>query len=186
VLPSYSAQVFFSNEYGSHPITKPLAQSRLPVLFNMARSVGKAAAAASGLQVTELLHTSAEGWGENNLVQLEKVGKDSADVQGPVPLGVAVERTGPKKMRLVVFGDSDFATNQLVQGNPANAVLLSNSLNWLAERESLITIPPKKTEQVRLALTGGERQALYALVCALLPGLAIVCGALVYVRRRRR
>jgi ABC-type uncharacterized transport system involved in gliding motility auxiliary subunit len=190
VLPTYSAQVFFANEYGDQAITKPLAQSRLPVLFNMARSVGKAAAAGSGLQVTELLHTSAEGWGENNLVQLEKVGKDGADVQGPVPLGVAVERrtdqNTAKKSRLVVFGDSDFATNQLVQGNPANAVLLSNSLNWLAERESLITLPPKKTEQVRLTLTSGERQALYALVCALLPGLAVVCGALVYVRRRRR
>jgi len=189
VLPSYSAQVFFVNEYGDQAITKPLAQSRLPVLFNMARSVSKAAQPGQGLQITELLHTSAEGWGENNLAQLEKVAKDDADVQGPVPLGVAVERAaagGQKKLRLVVFGDSDFATNQLVQGNPANAVLLSNSLNWLAERESLITIPPKKTEQVRLTLTGGERQALYALVCALLPGLAVVCGALVYVRRRRR
>jgi len=186
VLPSYSAQVFFVNEYGDHAITKPLAQSRLPVLFNMARSVSPAAAAGSGLQVTELLRTSAEGWGENNLVQLETVAKDAADVQGPVPLGVAVERSGAKKSRLVVFGDSDFATNQLVQGNPANAVLLSNSLNWLAERESLITLPPKKTEQVRLSLTNGQRQALYALVCALLPGLAVACGALVYVRRRRR
>lgn len=189
VLPSYSAQVFFANEYGDQAITKPLAQSRLPVLFNMARSVGKGAASPGGFQTTELLRTSAEGWGENNLVALEKVGKDAADVAGPVPLGVAVERAGSagqKKLRMVVFGDSDFATNQLVQGNPANAVLLSNSLNWLAERESLITIPPKKAEQVHLSLTRGQLQALYGLVCALLPGLAIAFGALVYVRRRRR
>jgi ABC-type uncharacterized transport system involved in gliding motility auxiliary subunit len=186
VLPSYSAQVFFSNEYGDHPLTKPLAQSRLPVLFNMARSVAKAASPAPGLQVTELLRTSAEGWGETNLVNLEKVGKDASDVPGPAPLGVAVERAGTKKLRLVVFGDSDFATNQLIQGNPANAVLLANSLNWLAEREALLTIPAKKSEQVHLSLTKGQLQALYALVCALLPGLAIAFGAVVYVRRRRR
>jgi ABC-type uncharacterized transport system involved in gliding motility auxiliary subunit len=186
VLPSYSAQVFFSNEYGDHPITKPLAQSRLPVLFNMARSVAKASSPAPGLQVTELLRTSAEGWGETNLVNLEKVGKDASDVPGPAPLGVAVERAGAKKLRLVVFGDSDFATNQLIQGNPANAVLLANSLNWLAEREALLTIPAKKSEQVHLSLTKGQLQALYALVCALLPGLAIAFGAVVYVRRRRR
>jgi ABC-type uncharacterized transport system involved in gliding motility auxiliary subunit len=190
VLPTYSAQVFFSNEYGDHPITKPLAQSRLPVLFNMARSVAKAASPAPGLQVAELLRTSPEGWGETNLVDLEKVGKDPNDIQGPAPLGVAVERAGTnagtKKMRLVVFGDSDFATNQLIQGNPANAVLLANSLNWLAERESLLTIPAKKAEQVHLTLTKGQLQALYALVCAVLPGLAIAFGAVVYVRRRRR
>jgi ABC-type uncharacterized transport system involved in gliding motility auxiliary subunit len=188
VLPTYSAQVFFANEYGDHAITKPLAQSRLPVLFNMVRSVGKGAPP-QGIEVTELLHTSGEGWGENNLAQLEKVGKDDADVQGPVALGVAVERAGTgtqKKMRLVAFGDSDFATNQLTQGNPANAVLLANSLNWLAERESLLTIPPKKAEQVHLTLTQGQLRALYALVCALLPGLAIAFGAFVYVRRRRR
>jgi ABC-type uncharacterized transport system involved in gliding motility auxiliary subunit len=190
VLPSYSAQVFFANDYGSgHPITKPLAQSRVPVLLNMARSVGKGTAA-PGLQVSELLRTSAEGWGETDLAHLEKVGKDARDVPGPVPLGIAVERPagqgGQKKMRLVVFGDSDFATNQLVQGNPANAVLLSNSLNWLVERESLLTIPAKKSEQVRLSLTAEQRRNLFLFTWVLLPGLAAACGALVYVRRKRR
>jgi ABC-type uncharacterized transport system involved in gliding motility auxiliary subunit len=192
VLPSYSAQVFFANDYGSgHPITKPLAQSRVPVLLNMARSVAKGTAA-PGLQVSELLRTSAEGWGETDLAHLEKVGKDARDLQGPVPLGIAVERPGQagqnglKKMRLVVFGDSDFATNQLVQGNPANAVLLSNSLNWLVERESLLTIPAKKSEQVRLTLTSEQRRTLFLLTLVILPGLAASCGALVYVRRKRR
>jgi ABC-type uncharacterized transport system involved in gliding motility auxiliary subunit len=191
VLPSYSAQVFFANEYdGSHPITKPLAQSKVPVLLNLARSVAKGTAV-PGDQVTELLRTSAEGWGETDLAHLEKVGKDAKDLQGPAPLGVAVERQptagqNQKKMRMVVFGDSDFATNQLVQGNPANAVLLANSLNWLAERESLLTIPPKKAEQVHLSLTRPQLRSLYGLVCVVLPLLAATCGVLVYVRRRRR
>jgi len=203
-LPSYSAQVFFTKDYGTgHPITKPLAQSGVPVLLNMARSVAKGTVP-PGLQVTELLRTSGDGWGETNLTDLQKVGKDAKDLQGPVPLAVAVERqaapanpadpappatqtpAGPKKMRLVVFGDSDFATNQLVQANPANAVLLSNSLNWLAERESLLTIPAKKSEQVHLTLTPDQRRALLLLTCVLLPGLAATCGVLVYYRRKRR
>ena len=187
-LPTYSAQVFFANEYGDHPITKPLSQSHVPVLFNMARSVAKGTAPA-GVQVTELLRTSAEGWGETDLAHLEKVGKDAKDLAGPVPLGAAVERpasAGQKKMRLVVFGDSDFASNQLVQGNPANAVLLANALNWLAERETLLTIPSKQTEKVHLSLPRTQLRALYGLVCVVLPGLAIASGALVYVRRRRR
>ncbi|HEY2738648.1 MAG TPA: hypothetical protein VGK45_09595, partial [Thermoanaerobaculia bacterium] len=172
-----------------HPITRPLAQSRVPVLLNMVRSVSKATAVPPGLQVTELLRTSGEGWGETDLANLAKVGKDAKDLQGPVPLGVAVERQGTasqKKMRLVVFGDSDFATNQLVQANPANSVLLANSLNWLAERESLLTIPAKKSEQVHLTLTPDQRRAILLLTCLLLPGLAATCGALVYFRRKRR
>jgi ABC-type uncharacterized transport system involved in gliding motility auxiliary subunit len=187
-LPSYSAQVFFSNDFGDHPITKPLSQARVPVLLNLARSVAKGNAA--GLTVSELLKSSGEGWGETGLAHLETVGKDAADVAGPVTLAVAVEgggagNAGKKPLRLVVFGDSDFATNQLVQGNPANAVLLANSLNWLAERESLLTIPPKKTESVRLSLTGGQMRSLYLLTLLLLPGIAVVLGAYVYTRRRR-
>ena len=53
-------------------------------------------------------------------------------------------------------GDSDFAANQLLQANVPNAVLLANALNWLVEREALLGIPPKKTEQVKLTLTSDE------------------------------
>jgi hypothetical protein len=87
-------------------------------------------------------------------------------------------------MRLVVFGDSDFATNQLLQANADNGLLLSNTLNWLVEREALLGIPPKKTEQVRLTLTGDEIRKIY-LVAAILPILAVVLGGVVFVRRRR-
>lgn len=68
---------------------------------------------------------------------------------------------------------------------PANAVLVANALNWLAEREALLTIPPKKTENVRLSLTGDQMRTFYLTVLLLLPGLAIVLGSVVYVRRRR-
>jgi ABC-type uncharacterized transport system involved in gliding motility auxiliary subunit len=185
-LPTYSAHVFFAKEFGDHPITKPLSQVQVNILLNLARSVAKGKDV-PGVQVTELMHTSADGWGETDLAHLETTSRDANDVQGPVSLAVAVERqSNGKKMRMAVFGDSDFATNNLTLGNPANAVLLANTINWLAERESLLTIPAKKAEQVHLTLTKGQLQALYALVCAVLPGLAIAFGAVVYVRRRRR
>ena len=60
-------------------------------------------------------------------------------------------------MRLVALGDSDFAANEFLEGNVANAVLLSNAFKWLVEREALLGIPPKKTEQVKLTLTSGEK-----------------------------
>jgi hypothetical protein len=183
-IPSFGAETIFAKDYGDHPITRPLAQGNLPVLVSLVRSVGKGQE--SGVNVTELVRTSGQGWGETDLAHLEKVDHDAADVGGPVPLGVAVEADrGNNKMRLVVFGDSDFATNQLVQGNAPNAILLSNALNWLVEREALLAIPSKKTEQVRLNLTGAQFRTVYLIALALLPGLAIVAGSLVYVRRRR-
>ena len=52
------------------------------------------------------------------------------------------------------------------------------------EREALLGIPPKKTEQVRLTLTGDEVRKVY-FVAALLPILSIVLGGYVFSRRRR-
>jgi ABC-type uncharacterized transport system involved in gliding motility auxiliary subunit len=87
-------------------------------------------------------------------------------------------------MRLVVIGDSDLATNAQLQNVP-NATLLANTLNWLVERETLIGIPPKKPEQVRLSLTRSELSRLTWMVLVVLPGLVILTGLTVFLRRRR-
>lgn len=186
-LPFFGPETVFVKDYAEHPITKPLAQANLPTLATLVRSVALAdTGEASG---KELLKTSAQGWGETDLAHLDKVGKDAKDLAGPVPLAVAVERkgkgAGARTARLVVFGDSDFATNQLLQANVANSILLSNALNWLVEREALLGIPPKKTEQVHLTLTADELRNIYLLVLGLLPTLAILAGGYVYFRRRR-
>ncbi|HEY9422798.1 MAG TPA: hypothetical protein VIW92_15395, partial [Thermoanaerobaculia bacterium] len=137
---------------------------------------------------SSLLRTSPEGWGETNLAALERTGRDAQDLGGPVSLGVVAESEnaapGKRAMRMVVFGDSDFASNQLLQANQANIVLLSNALNWLAEREALLGIPPKKTEQVKLTLTNDEYRTVYLLAAAL-PLLAVALGVGVFMRRRR-
>jgi ABC-type uncharacterized transport system involved in gliding motility auxiliary subunit len=183
-IPGYTAATLFANEYGDHPVTNALSQSRLPVLFSVARSVGKGNG--QGLTVTELLHTSGEGWGETNLSALAEVERGPQDVAGPVSLGVAAEgeRNG-KKMRLVVFGDADFATNQLIQANSPNGFLLSNALNWLVQRETLLAIPSRKTEQVRLNLTKEQSWTIYGVALLLLPSLAAIAGIVVWSRRRR-
>jgi ABC-type uncharacterized transport system involved in gliding motility auxiliary subunit len=183
-IPGFTAATIFANDYGDHPVTNALSQSRLPVLFSVARSVGKGNA--PGLNVTELLRTSDSGWGETDLAALAEVERGPQDVAGPVPLGVAVEGTrGGKKMRIVVFGDSDFATNQLIQANSPNGILLSNALNWLVERETLLAIPPRKTEQVRLNLTKEQSWTIYGVSLLLLPALAAIAGIVVWSRRRR-
>jgi ABC-type uncharacterized transport system involved in gliding motility auxiliary subunit len=186
MLPFFGPETIFIKSYGEHPITKAFAGAGVPVLVSLARSAG--AGSAPGIKVTDLLRTSDKGWGETDLAHLDKVGQDARDLAGPVPIGAVAESAltapGKKSMRLVVFGDSDFATNQLLGSNQDNGLLLANTLNWLVEREALLGIPPKKTEQVRLTLTGDEIRKVY-LVAALLPILAVALGGYVFSRRRR-
>jgi ABC-type uncharacterized transport system involved in gliding motility auxiliary subunit len=72
-----------------------------------------------------------------------------------------------------------------MSANVGNAVLVSNVFNWLVEREALLGIPPKKTESVHLSLSGSELRWVYLMSLVLLPGLGVVLGAVVWMRRRR-
>ncbi len=185
-LPFFGPETIFSKEYGDHPVTRALAEGNLPVLLSVVRSM--APGSAPGINVSELLRTSPEGWGETDLANLDKVGRDPRDLAGPVSIGTVAESastaSGKRPMRLLAIGDSDFAANQLMQANEANVVLLSNALNWLVEREALLGIPPKKTEQVKLTLTQGEFNVV-RLVAVALPLLSVIAGVVVFYRRRR-
>src|SRR4029077_16609445 len=92
----------------------------------------------------------------------------------PVALGVAL---AAGKGRLVVYGDSDFATNaQLDQ--PGTATLIANTLNWMVQRESHLGIAAKEPEQVRLSLTPEQRRLNLWLVVIGLPALGAPPGRL--------
>ena len=92
-LPFFGAETIFLKDYGDHDITRALRQAEVPVIFPLARSVRQAPAVAA-FTVTELLKTSVDGWGETDLANLRQVEKGSADVAGPVAVGVAVEEKG--------------------------------------------------------------------------------------------
>jgi ABC-type uncharacterized transport system involved in gliding motility auxiliary subunit len=202
-LPFFGAETLFVTSYSDHTIVRSLDQAQLPVVVALARSVGLAPEI-EGYQMQELMRTTADGWGETGIDNLEAVELDERDLLGPVPLAVAVEpasevaegeegtpsdpvaeSAGPEsQMRLVVVGDSDLATNTQLQNVP-NATFLANALNWLVERETLVGIPPKQPEQVKLSLTRTQLSRLTWLVLIILPGLVILAGLTVYLRRRR-
>jgi ABC-type uncharacterized transport system involved in gliding motility auxiliary subunit len=208
-VPFTSAETLTAGATGAHPIVRSLEQARVGVIVALARSVG-AGRAPQGTAAQVLLETTAEGWGESDLVNLRAVAKDDKDLTGPVPLAVAVaaasktdlppgmeeddpvppqadageEDSKAPTWRLVVVGDSDFATNGMLplSGNPT---MLANSINWLLDRQKLLGIGPKKPEQVRMALSPGQLSGITWLVLAGLPALAIAAGIAVHFRRRR-
>jgi hypothetical protein len=202
-IPFFGSETFFVGSYGDHPVTRSLDQAAVPTILRLARSVSGREISGEGEVVTELLLTSAEGWGETDLENLGELERDSEDLAGPVSLGVVVgEGAGSdaatpaseddvsspsvtkRDRRIMVFGDSDFVANSQL-ANVGNTELLLSAVNWLAERENLVGIPPKEPEQVRLSLTEAQLRSTAWLVFGVLPGLAVAAGALVLVRRRR-
>ena len=62
--------------------------------------------------------------------------------------------------RVIVVGDSDFASNRLLffQANPD---LFLNTVNWLAQQESLIAIRPKEASDRRLTMTANHMMGVF-------------------------
>ena len=90
-LPFYSAETFFANAYLDHPITEALDEAGYPVIFSLARTVGRSETGVEGARVTELIRSSPQAWGETRLTELSAVEKDPEDLEGPVSLAVAIE-----------------------------------------------------------------------------------------------
>ena len=86
--------------------------------------------------------------------------------------------------RLVVIGDSDFATNQLI-GEFRNRDLFVNSVNWLLGDVEAITIRPGQARASRMQLSSEQFLQIRYLSLFVLPEAIAVLGVFAWWSRRR-
>jgi len=183
-----------ASHYGTNPIVKDL--KRMITAFPLARSLSKEKNADSKLHIENLVQTGANSWGETNLklfLDQKKAGFDKGqDKKGPLTLGMVVTKDvtdssgvvdSKKKSRLVVFGDSDFATNAWFHFQK-NGDLFLNAVNWLAEEEDLVAIRPRSPEDRRVNLTKAQSKMLFWFGVVLFPLAIVLVGIGVYTKRR--
>jgi ABC-type uncharacterized transport system involved in gliding motility auxiliary subunit len=175
--------------YMPHPITTSFDKQ---TVFPMTRSLDPVAPPKPGLVVIPLARTSDTSWAETDLVgifqkQTAKFGQ--GDIKGPVTVAAAVEdnldqlKRGKAMARLVVFGDTDFASNQTIE-NFFNRDFIMNSIDWLAGQANAISIRPRTLRASRFSLTIAEFDAVFVLSVLLLPELLLIIGIAVWWERR--
>jgi hypothetical protein len=190
-VPLVGPETVIANHYGTHPIVRPLSEQGIPILFPIARSIAKAEAKdakiAPATSATMLAETTADGWGETGLTQLDAVQKDAQDVPGPVTIAMAVgpadEKKAEKNPRLVVVGNSRFLTNGSL-ANAGNSNLSLNAIHWLSGEEKLVGIAAKTPEQASLSLTRSQVNRIGVFAVAGMPLAAVILGVWVWFRRR--
>ncbi len=186
--------------YAPHPITQDM---REVTIFPTTRSL--TVSKDGGAQLTEIVKTGENSWAERDLDQLFNKGvaelDEKADLKGPVTIAVAGKPAvqtpappppaagqpappAPKEPRLVVFGDSDFATNQLLDAY-RNKDLFVNSVNWLLGDVEAISIRPAKSRASRLSLSEEQFTQIRSLSLFVLPELIAVLGVWAWWTRRR-
>jgi gliding motility-associatede transport system auxiliary component len=169
-------------EYGDSPITKSL--QRQMTFFPIARTASIADKSKTDPSAVELLKTSPRSFTKQKLEHTVKY-DPKTDTLGPLSLGVAAsKKVGDKSARLVVVGDSDFATNQVIAGPGSDADFFLDSVNWLAQDEDQISIRPKAETSRHLTLTLSQATALVWIDRLFLPGIVIVFGISIWWKRR--
>jgi ABC-type uncharacterized transport system involved in gliding motility auxiliary subunit len=189
-------------KYEEHDITKGL---NIASFYPFARSIQVKENLPEGVTAQGLATTSPQSWGETNRNELDQgvVNKnEGVDVMGPLTVAAAAiididkfekkeeknekaEPGGNKKARIVVFGDSDFASNTYFN-QQGNSDILLNSINWLAQEEDLISIRPKDTKSTPITLTLTQGRIIFWLPVVILPAAILLIGFYSIVSRRRR
>lgn len=98
------------------------------------------------------------------------------------PMEKAPEPSGPAS-RIVVIGDSDFATNSFFNFL-GNGRLFLNTINYLAVQENLIGLEPQTLDPPRVNLTNRQMKGTFFLSIILIPALMAVIGIAVWWRQR--
>jgi ABC-type uncharacterized transport system involved in gliding motility auxiliary subunit len=171
-------------DFGPSPITQNFQGSM--TFFPLARTVSIADKSKTVSQAIELLKTSPRSFTIPSLKETQKeVAYDpKTSTLGPLSLGVAASRKeGDRTARLVVIGNSTFATNELVT-QQRNGDLFFNAINWLAQDENLISIRPKTATNRKVDMTEAQARAMSWLDLVFLPGFVILCGVYIWWKRR--
>ena len=193
--------------YPPHPITENF---QLMTAFPLARSVVAGDAATSGGRTPEVFaQTGAQSWAETDLAAITSGGgrvelnEDRGDRPGPISLAAAVsapateapappppaegaapaENKPTPQSRVVVIGDSDFASNGIL-GVQGNRDFFQNTVNWLAQQEGLIAIRPREPEDRRITMTAEAQNMVFWLSIFGIPGFIFALGLLNWRGRR--
>ena len=181
--------------YPSHPITERFS---LLTAFPLARSVSPISGGVNGHIPQAVIQSSPRSWAESDLKGVLNAKpveyNEGKDKKGPITIAASVASAAdaakgagadaPKpETRVVVFGDSDFASNSAL-GIQGNRDLFLNTVGWISQQENLISIRPKEADDRRITMTSAQQTRVNILSVLIIP--ACIFGAGVYTWWRRR
>ena len=161
--------------------------------FPLCRSLSIADSIQGGHTTDCLAFTSDASWGEAGGDDMDQVVFDEGvDTPGPLCVFAVAEQLSPADAdssaardgwAVAVFGDVDFASNGYCDVS-ANGDLLLNTISWMSHREGLMGIRPKEADGGPIMLSSQTAHSIFFLVVVLMPGIPLVTGISLWLRRR--
>ncbi len=183
-LDVLSAAIFPENS-----IVARMNSENAPAYFRLARALEVSETPPANVPNGRLILSSEQSYGETDLITLSQTSTyqydEGTDIPGPLTSAVFAyhQQTGAK---ILMVGDADFVTNGLI-GSGGNALLFTDGLSWLTGLSEQVEFAPQAFgSSVPLIFVSGQMLDVIAFVTViLLPGLLLVIGIVVWLRRMR-
>ena len=159
------------------------------VLVPYAQGIQKTDDVRDTVTIDSILTTSDQAYSKINM-QSSQIEKEDGDVDGPFDLGVAITEKldDDKETQIVYYSTANLMesqVNQMVSGG--NEKLLLESLSWMTstDESSSVSISSKSLQSTSLTVT--DYDAAFWKICTigLIPGVFLVAGFLIWLRRRK-
>ena len=159
------------------------------VLAPYAQGIQKTDDVRDTVTIDSILKTSDKAYSKTNM-QSTQMEKEDGDIEGPFDLGVAITEKldGDRETQIVYYSTANLMesqVNQMVSGG--NEKLLLESLSWMTntDESSSVSIPSKSLETTSLTVT--DYDAAFWKICTigLIPGVFLVAGFLIWLKRRK-
>ena len=181
------------SDYPDHPITNDFGNGRS--FFPLVRPVN--VEEVPGVTATPILASNPQSRAESISTEGELDFDPEAAPTGPYTLGVALSRpvegavadpenpdAPPPEARLVVIGNSTFATDGLFD-QQLNGDVFLNAVNWLGQQnDAALSIRPKEVTNRRIVMTVQQQIGLGVFALLVLPVVGFALALVMWLRRR--
>ncbi len=203
-IQGFPYNVFRATDYSFASITRAFKNNgtTLPNVLNAATAVltNQPVVTGTGVVKSVLLQTNETAYLKSTATLLTQASVASTTTElgnrgeqrGKYILGVAIEQPASgtfSSTRLVALGNSRLISNATIDqqnfgGRSYNLDLVLNSINWLAQNETLSGIQAKTEDFRALSINQAQASLIFYVSTLFLPALVLLFGGVIWWRRR--
>lgn len=182
----YSNQLYLLPEIESHDVTDPINTQQLYIMAPYSQGITNLDSVRSTLNFTDLLTTTDDSYSLADYGESGSITKSENDIDGPFSICKAVtEEVEGGTSKVVLLTSYYVLTDEVTQYTPANISLLTNTLNWMCEHESKISIDAKSLDVEYNTISDAAANTWTAITTVIIPVAIIIIGLTVWIRRKK-
>lgn len=184
----YGNPVLLMPEMNSSDITDPLMEDNYQVVVPVSKALD-VSEASEDVTVTSLLESSEESFLKDEGYDIETYEQEEGDVQGPLTLAALVTKDleDDQQMQLVWIASSMMLEEAYnAYSSDANEDFILNVLEMMCKKDDSISVRSKSLTNEYLTISTADSSMIKVATMGMIPGIYLITGIVVAVRRRKR